>query len=401
MAAFVLAVSTPYERPDAVPAIAPTSGWTVPQATDLLAAIDRAPSHGLSGSHYHPGRIRAAIADANPAALGKSSDTAFAALSRDLAMGRLADDPVASRFVKEVRVKALDSQGLMLSALERNEVFGALYRLAPQDTHYHALRNTLASLPAYAPGGQRAALVATLERRRWLDREDRGLHLRVNIPAYRLDLVRGQVTVRSHRVIVGKGETPTPQFSGSVEAVTINPQWTVPESIIAESVGALIRSNPGAARARGYRWHRSAAGGLSVTQIPGPQNALGRIKLEMPNSHRVYIHDTPGKDLFDEPERAFSHGCIRLEEPVALAVALLADQGWTKERIEAAISAGKNVRIALKSAVPVDVVYFTAEIADGGTATYAPDIYDLDGHLSDRLMGKLPIAQNVPAGGCG
>lgn len=274
---------------------------------------------------------------------------------------------------------------------------GALDRIAPQDADSALLRATLTNLPPNAPASERAALIATLERRRWLAREERGLRLVVNIPAFRLDLLDGDRMLQSHRVIVGKPATPTPQFAAAVQAVTINPTWIVPGSIIAESVGRLIRTHPRTARARGYTWSRTPSGGLSVVQKPGAQNALGRIKFEFPNPYRVYIHDTPSRELFDQPGRAFSHGCIRLAEPEALAATLLAGQGWDRERIADAIAAGKTVRVALASAVPVDIVYFTAERGEGRSVRYWPDLYGLDMPLARRVAGSGPLAVRAAA----
>lgn len=218
-----------------------------------------------------------------------------------------------------------------------------------------------------------------------MPREPQGRLLEVNIPAYRIDLVENGNVIESHRVIVGKPATPTPQFAAAVEAVTINPRWSVPASIVAESVGSLIRTRPATARARGYSWTRAAGGGLSVVQAPGDQNALGRLKLELPNAFNVYIHDTNARELFNRSERAFSHGCIRLAEPTALAATLLSDAGWDAARIETAIGAGTTVRVPLRRAVPVRIVYFTAEASPGGAVHYWRDVYGLDRSLAGRV----------------
>jgi murein L,D-transpeptidase YcbB/YkuD len=367
------------------------ASWDLRSARELLGVLDRASSHGLDPARYSAAELRTAIAQGDAAAIATHAERGFVLIAQDLANGRLQDDPASRRFAS-ARLDAQGAADLMRDAIARSDVAGTLERLAPQDTGYLALRNALASLPQSAPAEERAALVATLERRRWLPREPRGRHLVVNIPAFRLDLVEDGKVIESHRVIVGKPSTPTPQFSAAVEAVTINPRWSVPSSIVAESVGALIRSRPATARARGYSWTRGPGGGLSVVQAPGDQNALGRLKLELPNPFNVYIHDTNARNLFEEPARAFSHGCIRLAEPTVLAATLLSDSGWNADRIASAIRAGKTLRVPLHNEVPVWVVYFTAEPTPEGTVRFARDIYGLDRSIARRVDASEPAS---------
>jgi murein L,D-transpeptidase YcbB/YkuD len=379
--------------PMGTPAADSLPGWDLRSARDLLGVLDRAASHGLDPSSYPAESLRAAIAQGDAVAIREAAEKGFVLIAQDLANGREPTEPVARRFAGgATRLDAEGAATLMRDALSRGDVAQSLEQLAPQDTGYLALRNALGALPQSAPVEQRAALVATLERHRWMPREPQGRMLLVNIPAYRIDLVEDGNVIESHRVIVGKPSTPTPQFTAAVEAVTINPRWSVPASIVAESVGSLIRTRPATARARGYSWSRSAGGGLSVVQAPGDQNALGRLKLELPNPFNVYIHDTNARELFERPERAFSHGCIRLAEPTALAATLLADAGWDAAGIEKAIRAGKTVRAPLRRAIPVRIVYFTAEASpDGGAVHYWRDVYRLDRSLARGVVtGQAP-----------
>jgi murein L,D-transpeptidase YcbB/YkuD len=382
-----LADADPGATPVEVGAIEQPPQWDIRSSRELLAILDRALSHGLDPSAYRAGRLRAAIAAGDVKTMQSAAETSFVQMALDLANGRLPDDAVAKRFAGGNRLDREAATEMMRDALSTNAVAGTLDELAPRDLQYLKLRNALAALPRSAPAEQRDALVATLERRRWMAREPVGRHLLVNIPAYRIDLVEDGRVIESHRVIVGKRATPTPQFAASVEAVTINPTWSVPASIVAESVGALVRTNPAAARAKGYSWTRSPAGGLSVVQAPGPQNALGRIKFELPNAFHVYIHDTNSRELFERSERALSHGCIRLAEPTALAATVLADAGWDDARIRTAVEAGRTVRVPLRRTIPVSIVYFTAEPAPDGSTRYWPDIYGLDHNLARRAGG--------------
>ncbi len=351
---------------------------------DLLAFIERVGSHGLNPLDYNPLALRSAIAAGDSANLSRLSDESFVRIAHDLARGKLAADASAKRFGG---LSAFDARALMKGALLRDDVMGSLDALAPQDFSYVSLRNALSSLSPAAPIEQRDALLATLERRRWMPRAPMGRHVVVNIPAYRLDLFDGDVLIESHRVIVGKKTTPTPQFPAAIEAVTLNPSWFVPDSIVKESVGALIRSNPAAARAKGYIWNRDSGGKLSVVQSPGDQNALGRVKFELPNPFHVYIHDTPSRELFDRSLRALSHGCIRVSEPGAFAATILERQGWDVAGIQKAIADGDTHTIALQTHVPVEIVYFTAEPTSDGSVRYWPDIYNIDKPLAERLAG--------------
>ncbi len=375
----------------------PVAEWSVLAAQELLAFIETLESHGLDPRDYQSTALESAIRAGKPADISEISSTSFAAIAHDFAKGRLAEDPVARRFGG---MNAVDPSGLMELAHQRGQVRAALDSMAPQDLDYLALRNALGALAPDAPPERRAALVATLERRRWMPREAQGRHIVVNVPAFRLELFDGDRLLETHRVIVGKPATETPQFAATVEAVTVNPSWYVPASIVAESVGGLIRRNPAAARAKGYRWSRSGSGSLSVVQIPGPGNALGQIKFELPNDFRVYIHDTPDRSLFEKQDRALSHGCIRLAEPTKLAATLLESEGWSISRIEDSIAAGQTSRIELARPIPVQVVYFTAERAPDGAIRYWPDIYDLDRSMAQRLTGdrSRPLAarQTVP-----
>ena len=192
----------------------------------------------------------------------------------------------------------------------------SLNRWHPTEPQYASLRGALAKLPASAVE-ERQKLEVSLERWRWLPHDLGTRHLLVNLPEYKVHLIDDGRELAAHRVIIGKVSTPTPQFSATVSGVILNPTWQVPPSIIAESVGKLVRSTPRAARARGFSWS-SRGGRLTVTQGPGAGNALGLMKLDMPNAYTVYLHDTPNKALFDKPDRTFSHGCIRTDRALDL-----------------------------------------------------------------------------------
>jgi L,D-transpeptidase YcbB len=220
---------------------------------------------------------------------------------------------------------------------------------------------------------QRAAILANMEMWRWEPRDMGERRIEVNIPDFSVKVMEGDAAIHDARVIVGKPETPTPIFSNVMRYVTLNPSWLVPDSIIkkefASKLGALSR--------RGYEV-KTVGGRLTVRQLPGDDNALGRIAFMFPNDHAVYLHDTPARELFDEDARAFSHGCIRVEDPLSLAEIVLGGDSskWTAERIESAIG-GPERTVFLPRPLPIHIEYFTEFIDEFGELRERPDIYGL------------------------
>lgn len=252
---------------------------------------------------------------------------------------------------------AIDLAARLSAALARNDIDGFYSWLRPRSSDYEALRQAL--LTETDPE-RRAVLIRNLERWRWLPLEMGHRYLLVNTAGFELGLWEEGRRVERWRVIIGKPSTPTPVFSATVTGVTINPWWDIPPSIVRELRGRLS-SGRGYVRTGG-RWR----------QRPGPGNALGQMKLVMPNPYNVYLHDTPSKALFDQPIRAFSHGCIRVDQPLTLAARLLG------RPVDAEVATGKTATLSLSEAVPVYVAYFTADVAASGTVELHDDIYGRD-----------------------
>ena len=262
---------------------------------------------------------------------------------------------------------------------------------------------TLAELNV--PVGSRIeTVVLNLERLRWMRRPQAAHALTVNIPAFELELRDGENAVLTSRIVVGKSWSPTPVFSDEVVSVILNPAWNVPESITKNEIAPALQKDPGylaRQRMRLFRgeeeidpasvdWSGDLAG-VSVRQDPGDGNALGRIKFQMPNRFDIYLHDTPAGHLFAKDTRAFSHGCIRVEKPLELAAALLADQrDWPPARIEEEIASQETREVKLTRPVPIDITYFTAWTTPGGELRFGPDVYGLDKELAAALKGRRP-----------
>jgi murein L,D-transpeptidase YcbB/YkuD len=246
-----------------------------------------------------------------------------------------------------------------------------------------------------------AAVVANLERWRWMPRDLGAFHVFVNVPEYMVRVFRDGEAVHETRVIVGKPNNPTPMFSHVMDHLVVNPYWNVPYSIIKNEMMADLRRNPYGFSRGGYQvfariggryrridpalvaWAGISPRLLQIRQVPGDRNALGRIKFMFPNQHSVYLHDTPSKKLFQRDHRALSHGCVRVQNPLEFADAILpvAAPEWNSARIEK-LYGGKERRINLDTPIPVHLAYFTIAVDADGTLRRFADIYGYDSKIA-------------------
>jgi murein L,D-transpeptidase YcbB/YkuD len=242
-----------------------------------------------------------------------------------------------------------------------------------------------------------------MERWRWMPRTLGDRHLVVNIPEYRLRVLEGGRPILDMKVVVGKQASKTPVFSDELTFVVVNPDWRVPAGIVAHELAPAMHEDPSHLARQHMRvfveesevdaasidWGDSEeVSRVSIRQDPGEGNALGRIKFMFPNHFDVYLHDTPAGQLFAREERGFSHGCVRVEDPLRLASLLLKGvPGGTAREIEAQIASGKTKTIRLAKPVPVHLVYFTAFVDEQGRLGLRDDIYGIDANLSNELRG--------------
>jgi L,D-transpeptidase YcbB len=237
-------------------------------------------------------------------------------------------------------------------------------------------------------------LELALERLRWLpDLEDERL-VAVNIPMFRLwawDAHRadGRPSFQTG-VIVGRAlNTRTPVLVDEMSDIVFRPYWNVPSSILRNEILPALRRHPDYLRRHDMEIVSAPGAPLRVRQRPGPSNALGLIKFVFPNDYDVYMHGTPAPALFGRARRDFSHGCIRIEDPIGLAVWVLSDQpAWSRERIVAAMNSRASLRVALERPVRVVLFYLTAVVTpDDGLVRFADDIYGHDIRLDRRMRG--------------
>ena len=222
----------------------------------------------------------------------------------------------------------------------------------------------------------------TLERWREMPRSLPASRIVVNIPSAELTLYRDGEPALTSRVVVGDVEHPTPVLSARIVSALFNPPWNVPASITKKELAPKIKHDPGYLERNHYVYV-----GSRIQQTPGPWNALGGVKFELPNPLDVYLHDTPAKPLFNKPVRTASHGCVRVQQARPLASTLLGD-AWPAEAVDQAIAAGQTKRVYLKVVMPVYLIYLTAFTDEDGTAEFRDDVYgrdqDLAGALDDR-----------------
>jgi len=304
-----------------------------------------------------------------------------------------------------------------------------LRRLNPRHPQFEALRQAYLArrrAPAGvaeavpgrpdAGGGSEASLrklLVNMEEWRWMPDDLGAFYVWVNVPEFMLRVVKNGEVIHAQRVIVGKPDKQTPIFSANLEQVIFHPTWGVPDSIkVADILPSLLRGSSRILERYNLRVQRGGRdidpAGVDWTSVdmrtvhiyqpPGGGNVLGNIKFRFPNTHDVYMHDTPDKYLFKAAARAFSHGCMRLSEPDRLAeLVLLEDQGWTAARVAAAVHGGlQNNAIGLQRPIPVHVTYFTAAIAEGKLATF-PDVYGHEARIALGMEGKAYLIAKPPA----
>lgn len=222
-------------------------------------------------------------------------------------------------------------------------------------------------------------LLLNMGRMQWMINEPKGQLIVVNIPEFILHVKDGVTKVFDMPVVVGKDGHNTMMFTGNLNQVVFSPYWNVPPSIVKKEIMPAMSRN-GNYLASHHMEITGNDGGLPVIrQLPGDDNSLGKVKFLFPNSFNIYFHDTPAKSLFEKDKRAFSHGCIRLSDPVKMANYLLeGDPEWTPSKIEEAMNSGNEKYVKLKKSVPVLITYYTAWVDDNGALHFADDIYGHD-----------------------
>jgi L,D-transpeptidase YcbB len=245
-------------------------------------------------------------------------------------------------------------------------------------------------------------IIANMERWRWEPGDFGAFHVEVNIPEFQVKIMQDGVAVHTTRVVVGRPTNQTPVFSDEIEDIVVNPYWNVPSSIAVKEILPHLQANPGyldsqnmemlagakVINASSIDWSTANINNYHIRQKPGGLNALGQIKFLFPNSEDVYLHDTPSKSLFARSYRAYSHGCVRVQNPMDFAGALLATNPKITEDTLRGMFGDSEKWVPLKTHIPVHLMYFTLRVDDDGTLHSFGDVYGHNKKLIELMNGQ-------------
>jgi murein L,D-transpeptidase YcbB/YkuD len=411
------------------------------RATAAIDALRRADDWGLDAAAFAvPG---APAANASPATLAETEirlGLAVLLYARHARGGRT--DPPSLSAMIDMRPRLYEPGSVLAAVAAAPAADVYLEGLHPRHPGFVALRGALVQARANAAGAGEATgngrrsdtdvvrrIVANLERWRWLPEDLGTFHVWDNVPEQVTRVIHDGNPVLTERIVVGKPNTPTPIFSAPMRFVIFHPSWGVPEGIKSNEIGPMLRraqgnassgwffSGNGDGASRALRRHdlRVYRGGREVdpdsvnwtsvdvrqfqfTQPPSNRNVLGLVKFRFPNKFDVYMHDTSERHLFSRSQRTFSHGCMRVQNPMRLAETILGyDKGWGREKVAALVARGTTTDVTLEKNVPVHIVYFTTTVDDTGKLHTHPDIYGVDGRVASALLGRgVSIASAAP-----
>jgi murein L,D-transpeptidase YcbB/YkuD len=382
-----------------------------PDPANVLARVAKAQDAGAALDSLNPPQPQYKALKAKLAEIRKSAE--------DVAKPMIPHGPVL-KYGKEKKgkdVKEVLMQDPRVPALR--ERFGL--KAADGDTTYDkTLADTIAKYQkevGISPSGQLNAatldalngpkrektvdiIIANMERWRWMPRDLGRTYVMVNIPDFTLRVMNNDKLVWKTKVVVGKPNLPTPLLSAEMKFITVNPTWNVPPSIINNEYLPALQQDPQAMERIGLKVEQNKDGTVRIYQPPGDRNALGRIRFNFPNKFLVYQHDTPDKHLFAHDKRAYSHGCMRVENPLKYGEVLLSlalpNEHYTAERLQKMFG-GSEVNINFPTGIPDHLTYQTAFVDDDGKLQIRDDVYGRDQRLlailkgSDRKMADIAI----------
>jgi murein L,D-transpeptidase YcbB/YkuD len=393
------------------------------RAKALLEEIAKADDYGLRSSDYDLPKPDGFDAS-NPAATDWLADAeikiTLAALryARDARGGRLYPIRLGANLNPTI---VLPEPRLVLESIATHDPAIYLRMLHPTQPQFEALRKKLIELHGKKANDAQIAttrlIVLNMERWRWLPSDLGSFYVIVNVPEFMLRVIANGEQSLTARVVVGRPDTQTPIFSDKMQEIVFNPYWNMPDSIKRGEVLPLTQRRTGWFSGGGWDtsvfkrhnlrvsiegrevdpakidWKGADIRTLDIYQPPGPSNVLGRVKFMFPNKYDVYMHDTPMRFAFDQPDRAESHGCVRVEKPDQLALLILKrDQGWSQAKVASAINNGPDQHVALKQKIPVHFTYFTLRVNEDGSISTFADLYGHDARMAAALYGE-PLAR--------
>ena len=273
-----------------------------------------------------------------------------------------------------------------------------------QQGHELKATGTLTAATVEALNGRRPdrptdIILANMERLRWMPHDLGKTYVMVNLPDFTLRVMHDGKQLWKTKIVDGKPAMPTPIMTAEMKYITVNPTWNVPPSIVAHEYLPALQQDPTVLERMGLKVSTNPDGTIHISQPPGEKNALGRLRFNFPNKFLVYQHDTPDKQLFALDRRAFSHGCMRVQDPVRYAEVLLSlvrpHDGYTEDRIRKMFGSGE-VDISFPTFVPVHLTYQTAFVDEQGKLEFREDIYGRDKTLLAILKGDERKVADIP-----
>src|SRR5215216_4784401 len=380
-------------------------GHQAPEPADVLAKIADATD------------ISATLASFNPPHAGYQALKAKLAELRghkgDSGAARIADGPLLKLGMHDNRVPLLRERlGVSGDAndttydkdvAEAVKTFQQKHKLKPTGTLTAATLDVVNG-PRRSSARDIDVVLANMERWRWLPRELSNAsraYVVLNVPDYTLRVYRDNAVVWQTRVVVGQPKTPTPILSETMKYITVNPTWNVPPSIVYNEYLPALQQDPTVLKRMGLNLVQNNDGSVHISQPPGEGNALGRIRFNFPNKFLVYQHDTPDKNLFAHDKRAYSHGCMRVQDPLMYGEKLLSivlpNENYTADRLRKMFG-GSEINIRFPTPIPVHITYQTAFVDDAGQLQIREDLYGRDANTiaalkQDRRMAEIPVAR--------
>ncbi|QIL76004.1 L,D-transpeptidase family protein [Hymenobacter sp. HDW8] len=389
-----------------------TDAGPTESAQAALGLLLKAPRYGLKATDYEVTDLRLLLdsLQAAPSQLQQRLKvetritTALIRFSQHLSHGRIQDSTIRPSQVTESDI--INVAIHLQQALQSNNFEQHMLMAQPNSRSYVRLLwswQRLLESDTVAARKMALTVALNLERLRWEPRAD-SIYLVVNIPAYSLQVVRGPQVVRSHRVVVGKAATPTPELYSAVKFFQTAPEWRMPHSIATKEVLPRLKRDPRYLSSRNLRLYNQVGEPVNasrvnwkavtpaefpyqIRQAPSSRNALGNVVFRFPNPYEVFLHDTPDRELFEANSRALSHGCIRVQHAWALARFLVErDAGKASinrvEKMSESLNEGETKYFGLYASVPLTIRYQTCE-AEGSQLRQLPDIYGLDKVLAE------------------
>ncbi len=378
-----------------------------PEPADILNKIAKAPTAVEALDSFHPPHAAYRALKAQLAKARKVDDTGPARIPGGLTLKYSKDKKGAEVLMYDPRVPVLRERLGVIEGDADNKTYDKA--LADAVTKFQKSNKlnangqlNAATLEAInGPRRDRDAdvILANMERWRWIPRDLGKTHVIVNVPDYTLKIVHNGSTYWQTKIVVGKPSQATPITSAEMKFITVNPTWNVPPSIIQNEYLPAMAQDPTVLERMGLKIQQAPDGTVRIWQPPGDRNALGRIRFNFPNKFLVYQHDTPDKQLFAHDKRAYSHGCMRVNDPLMYGEKLLSlvlpNENYTAERLRKMFG-GSEVNINFPFNIPVHLTYQSAYVDDAGKLVIREDVYGRDARVLAALKGSERRVADIP-----